>query len=93
VGELLEEASRHPEAQREDSDLSVNLREWARDFDRARRLPKDLVEEMSRVTSEAQVAWVEARPQKDFALFQPHLERSWPSPVAKRIIGMGRAPL
>jgi carboxypeptidase Taq len=75
VGELLEEASRHPEAQREDSDLSVNLREWRRDFDRARRLPKDLVEEMSRVTSEAQVAWVEARSQKDFALFQPHLER------------------
>jgi carboxypeptidase Taq len=57
------------------SDSAVNLREWRRSYDRSKKLPQKLVEEMSRVTSQAQVAWVEARQKNQFSLFQPWLEK------------------
>lgn len=57
------------------SDSAVNLREWKRSFERARKLPRTLVEEMARVTSQAQVEWVEARRSDDFGRFRPWLEK------------------
>jgi carboxypeptidase Taq len=57
------------------SDAAVNLREWKRDYDLARKLPQSLVEELSRTPAEAHPAWVEARKEKDFKVFQPWLER------------------
>lgn len=53
----------------------TNLRGWRRAYDRATRLPVDLVEEWTRTTSLAQNVWAEARRTSDFALFQPHLEK------------------
>src|SRR6202042_3508733 len=41
------------------SDSAVNLREWRRSYDRSKKLPQKLVEEMARVSSNAQVEWVE----------------------------------
>src|SRR5690606_34399442 len=38
-------------------------------------LPRRLVEELSRTTTLSQQAWVQARKQKDFAQFQPWLEK------------------
>lgn len=74
TGELLQ--------QLEESDLGdessarfVNVREARRKFDRATRLPQKLVEELSRVTSLAQHAWVDSRKAKDFSSFQPWLEQ------------------
>ena len=43
------------------SDSAVNLREWRHSYDRSTKLPQKLVEEMARVTSNAQVEWVEAK--------------------------------
>ncbi len=57
------------------SDSSVNLREWRRSYDRSKKLPQRLVEEMARVTSQAQVEWVEARKENKFSRFQPWLEK------------------
>jgi len=54
---------------------AVNVREIRRTYDRARRLPRALVEELARTTSLAQQEWVTARQQADFALFQPWLEK------------------
>jgi len=56
-------------------DRSVNLREWRRSYDRSKKIPQELVEELTRVTSQAQVAWVEARRENGFAKFQPWLEK------------------
>jgi carboxypeptidase Taq len=56
------------------SDRSVNLREWRRSYDRSKKIPQKLVEELTRVTSQAQVAWVEARRENAFSKFQPWLE-------------------
>jgi carboxypeptidase Taq len=76
VEDLLSKASSHPVAlESPESDVAVNVREWLRDYGRSKKIPKELVEEFARVSSEAQVAWVEARSQKDFSLFQPHLEK------------------
>ena len=46
-----------------------------RNFDRATRLPAELVADMARTTSLAEPAWVEARKTSDWSLFAPHLSR------------------
>jgi len=76
IGDLLGQASRSSDVLTDpEGDVAVNLREWRRDHDRSRKIPKDLVEAFARVSSEAQVAWVEARSKKDFSVFRPHLEK------------------
>jgi carboxypeptidase Taq len=58
-----------------DDDFAVaNLRELRHSFDRAVKLPKRLVEELAKVTSDAHEAWARARQDDDFKHFQPHLE-------------------
>lgn len=58
-----------------DSDEAVNVREWRRSYDRATKLPPELVEEFNRTTTLARDAWAEARKRSEFAGFQPHLEK------------------
>src|SRR5689334_20277933 len=70
VGELLEAATPASEL---DGDL---LRVARRDFDKARRVPSDLVEELAHASSTGHVAWLRAREESDFALFAPHLRRN-----------------
>ena len=57
------------------SDTGSNLRQWRRAYDRATKLPTDLVEEMTRLASRGQRVWGEARRTNDFALFAPLLEQ------------------
>ena len=74
VGELLHAAT--AEAPRDpDSDQSVNVRETRRAYDRARKLPPELVEELARTTVLAQQAWAEARRTSDYPAFRPWLEK------------------
>jgi carboxypeptidase Taq len=70
VGELLDAAS--PESEL-DEDL---LRVARRDFDKARRVPGDLVEELAHAGATGHEAWLRARESSDFALFEPHLRRN-----------------
>jgi carboxypeptidase Taq len=58
-----------------DAPPAVNVRELRRSFDRARRLPRRLVEESARVTALASQAWAEARERDDFKTFAPWLDR------------------
>ncbi len=53
----------------------VNVRETRRRYDRATRMPRALVEELSRVATMAQQTWVAARRTADFGLFLPWLEK------------------
>ena len=57
------------------SDAAVNLRWWRHGYDRATRLPADLVVEMTRATSAGKAAWAEARAENDFSRFADPLER------------------
>jgi carboxypeptidase Taq len=70
VGELLESAQ--PESEL-DEDL---LRVTRRDYDKARRLPAELVEQLAHASASGHEAWAPAREASDFALFEPHLRRN-----------------
>ncbi len=75
VGELLAEAEAGDFARDPESTEAVNLREWRHDYDRATKVPAELVEEISRTSVLAQSAWTEARRKSEFALFQPWLSK------------------
>lgn len=74
IGELLSELEESVVPQ-SDTHEAVNIREARRSYDRATKLPQKLVEELSRVTSLAQQAWVDSRKADDFSVFQPWLEQ------------------
>ena len=46
-----------------------------RDYDKARKLPTELVAELSRVTARAHGIWAKARAENDFKSFAPTLEQ------------------
>src|SRR5216683_1459380 len=75
IGRLLEEVEKSDLVRYKESAAAVNVREIRRGYDRAVKLPKELVEELARVTTRAQQAWQEARQVNDFAAFQPWLEK------------------
>ncbi|MBU4033212.1 MAG: carboxypeptidase M32 [Proteobacteria bacterium] len=55
-------------------DLAL-VRVMRRQYDQNTKLPEEFVSEFSRLASQAQMSWLEAREQSDFAIFQPLLER------------------
>lgn len=69
VGEWLSECG----GLEKDSIEAANVRMWQRDYDRAVKLPQDLVEEMARTSSLASQEWMEARREKKFSRFEPWL--------------------
>jgi carboxypeptidase Taq len=75
VGDLLATVVDSPLVRDPDSDPAANVREVRRQYDRAVKLPKELVEEIARVTTRAQQVWQEARQANDFAAFRPWLEK------------------
>ena len=77
IGELLSEVESSSLVADAESVESVNTRELRRDFDRATRLPRRLVEEMARVTALSSQAWSEARDRDDFNSFAPFLEQTF----------------
>ena len=74
VGELLGELEIMGDSA-EDWPQAVTLRETRHEYNRATKLPRRLVEEISRVTSLAQQQWVAARKKGDAAEFIPWLEQ------------------
>src|SRR3984957_6830874 len=73
VGDWLKEAEQtgfDPESEEEG-----NIREWRRSYDRATKIPVALVEEFEKTRTIAREAWVQARADSRFSVFQPHLEK------------------
>ena len=75
IGELLAELEGSGELGDADGDRAVNVREARRGFNRATKLPRRLVEELSRTTTLAQQAWIKAREDVEFPQFLPWLEK------------------
>lgn len=75
IGQLLAEVETSPLAAPADSPIAANVREARRDFDRATKLPRRLVEELSHTCTLSQQVWIGARKQSDFKQFQPWLEK------------------
>ncbi len=76
-----------------DEEASVVVAAARRDFDRATKLPAELVSEKARLSSEAYHAWAAARAARDFAAFAPYLEKHLA--LARReaeLLGYGERP-
>jgi carboxypeptidase Taq len=75
LGSALEDAAREIASLPPDSELARLVKQTARDYGRAVRVPSEFVAERARVSSAAHQAWKEARAQSSYAIFQPHLEQ------------------
>src|SRR5438094_595197 len=76
TGALLEQAALECEGLGGESDDAALVRVTRRDYDRAVKLPADLVSEMARTRTLAQEVWTRARPANDYAAFAPWLEKN-----------------
>ena len=74
-GEWLEALTHSPLAGDPASDSGVTVRRLKRTYDKKVRLPRELVEELTRATVLGQQAWQEARQASDYLAFRPYLER------------------
>lgn len=74
VGAWLEGAAAETQTLGYESDDASLVRLTRRDYDKARRIPPALVEELARQTSLGMEVWVKARGQSDFGLFQGALQ-------------------
>lgn len=74
IGSLLQELESQDDFG-EDSLEAANIREARHEYDRATKLPRRLVEELSKVATLSHHAWVSARQNNQFADFLPWLEK------------------
>ncbi|MDF1870578.1 MAG: carboxypeptidase M32 [Phycisphaerales bacterium] len=73
VGELLVECEVDSDLNDPQSAHGANIREMRRDYDKATKLPSDLVANLAKAQSEAQDVWKDARKNNDFKSFVPAL--------------------
>lgn len=72
VGELIEELVTDDSL---DEVQRASTRNLKRDYDKATKVPPELVKEIAEAEGLAYQAWTEARPANDFSKLQPHLEK------------------
>jgi carboxypeptidase Taq len=75
IGELLDELEPYGASLPYESDDASLLRVTRHDWEKARRVPADLMSELAKNSAEAYEAWVRARESSDFESFRPWLER------------------
>lgn len=75
VGDWLDKLAASDLASDPHSDAGATIRQMRREYDKLKKLPQSLVEELTRASVLGQQAWVEARKNDDFATFAPILER------------------
>lgn len=76
VGELLAECEADKSLTGDPaSPVAANIHWMRRDYDKATRIPTELVAELARVGSLSQDAWKQARSKSDFSAFAPWLEK------------------
>jgi carboxypeptidase Taq len=73
---MLKESEREAAGFDPDSDDAAFVRVTRRDFDRAVKVPSELVGEIARVTTLAYEEWTQARRENDYARFAPWLEKN-----------------
>ena len=75
TGDLLAKSEADTVGMNEDSDERRMLSNLRRDFDKATKLPADLVADLAHHSSIAQEIWISARKENSFASFAPALEK------------------
>ena len=74
-GELLDKLRQPSELESLDDFRKANVRELRREFDKAVKLPTELVKELAETASLSQNAWVKAREESRFDHFSPWLKK------------------
>jgi carboxypeptidase Taq len=72
IGEILDELGATDDL---DEIQRASVRNLKRDYDKATKVPADLVRELAETEGLAYQAWTEARPANDFSKLQPYLEK------------------
>lgn len=75
IGELLDELAPYAASLDPEADDACLLRAARRDWERARRVPGELMAELTETQARSYEAWVRAREADDFPSFRPWLER------------------
>jgi carboxypeptidase Taq len=75
TGELISEVEQSDLISDPLSPAAVNIRELRRAYDKQVKMPRYLVEEISRTTTLSEQAWMEARKKSDFKMFSPWLAK------------------
>jgi carboxypeptidase Taq len=58
-----------------DPDRAAHVRVLKRAYDKATKIPSDLIRELAEATGLSYHAWTQAKPASDFNMLQPHLEK------------------
>jgi carboxypeptidase Taq len=75
IGRLLEDLEAATQSLPYEDDTVSLLRVTRREYDRARRMPGELVHDLAQTEGLAIPAWTQARAESNFAMFEPHLEK------------------
>jgi len=75
IAQLLEDLHSYEATLPYDSNEASLLRVARRNYDRAAKIPPDFTARFSQLRSKTYQAWAQARPENNFALVQPYLER------------------
>jgi len=75
IGELLKQLEEGSLQSEPDGFEAANIREIKHSYDKLVKIPKSLVEELTRVTTVAHEVWADARKKSDFLIFLPYLEK------------------
>ncbi|KPL89775.1 carboxypeptidase [Ardenticatena maritima] len=76
IGRLLDDLQAYAESLPYDHDDAALIRVTRREYERATKIPQDLVAALSAHISQSYAAWVEARPANDWARMVPLLEKT-----------------
>lgn len=74
LGAWLDQLASHPEMSDAKSDVATVVRRVRREYERQKKLPARLVEELARQSVAGQQVWVEARKANDFNRLAPFLQ-------------------
>lgn len=74
LGKMLDELAAPEEYEALDETWKFIVTKMKRDFDKNKRIPKDVFERYVRAQSESERAWEEAKNASDYAIFAPHLK-------------------
>lgn len=75
IGRLLEDLASYEASLPYDSDEASTIRVARREYEKATRLPPELVVRLSRAKTEGFKTWLQAREAKDYEVFRPALQR------------------
>lgn len=75
IGDLLKQLEGSSLTSDPDSFEAANIREIKHSYEKLVKIPKSLVEELTRVTTVAHGVWADARAKSDFSIFLPYLEK------------------